>query len=209
MFESSTHPPKAWEKVENPTLGELLTRDRYFIVSHLLGEDSEGEPLRGHLNTDLVPVITFHSPTFEATVRPLGPIGDEIYFPAERHLRDFLPSEPGEYGLDESGIHPVGHWSRASRWCGLGLHRYVRVGGFRFKVKQCSDCLKLKIGWSPLAGTFAPSELWDQVEMDERFVRDYERKFPLPRGRWISIPITPTVRREGGSAVYDFDLSNL
>src|SRR3989344_5520869 len=158
--------------IQDLTLGEASEEDRYLAFPRLVGEDAQGGPLRSWMNYDLAPVLTFISPAFQATVRLVGPIGSGVFFPEERKVNEFLPEEPGEYWMDETGVHPVGFWpNRGGRirrfFCGIGLHRKKRVESYDFKVRQCPHCLKVKIGWGLLTIVYAPQEIWDVTVMLE------------------------------------------
>ena len=199
MFERSKYPPESGETIQDLTLGEV-----YLALPRLMGEDVQGEPLRSWMDYDLAPVLTFTSPTFQATVRLVGPIGNGVFFPEERKINEFLPEEPGEYWMDETGVHPVGFWPNRGGhirrfFCRIGFHRRKRLEGYvfkdtEFKVKQCPYCLKAKIGWGLLSVTYAPQEVWDAMVMYERFVRNYDRKFPLPGEPVVIVLVGDCVR---------------
>ncbi|MDP3991825.1 MAG: hypothetical protein Q8P66_02945 [Candidatus Colwellbacteria bacterium] len=166
------------------------------------------------MNYDLAPVLTFIGPTFQATVRLVGPIGNGVFFPEERKINEFLPEEPGEYWMDETGVHPVGFWpNRGGRirqfFCGIGLHRKERLESYEFKVRQCPCCLKVKIGWGLLTGVYDPQDVWDVQVTYERFVRGYDRRFPLPRGPVVVVSLGGCLQYGPGRRSVPIDLSDL
>ena len=180
------------EEEKDLTLGEAWKSDRRGGFYHLLGIDPHGHYVRAYVHFDLVPVLHYRYGEALATVRPVGPVGGEIFFPNDQKLIDLSPAEPGEYYLDQDGIHPVGWWpSRGGPirrlFCKLRLHRRPRLEGYERKVRQCPHCLQVKI-----SGTIWGSkdqDAWAAIEAYEQSARGYDGKLPLPRGPVYFLPI--------------------
>lgn len=189
--------------VEDPLLKDI--KSGAFVASFLLSKNWHGGRLYGHLDFDLAPVMRFTSDNFQATVRCAGPIGQPVDFPGDRHMSEFIPEAAGEYYLLDGEVRAAGDWpGRGGKLrqllCRAHLHLMTVVGTSLFKTKQCPHCLKVKMGWVP---GFGPQEFWDQVEMSQRFVMAYDRKFPLPGNGWQSFDLAGNISPDRRSISFE------
>lgn len=183
--------------IEDITLGEIKLGG--FVPNYLLSRDWNGKRLGCRVDRDLAPVITYFADGFNASVRFTGALGCPVYWPAEMRLSEFVPPDSGEYFYSPSGLHRVGEWpgcgGRIRRMlCRAHLHRKVVVARTVWKVKQCPHCLAVRQG---IVYGVGPSEWANQVEMTQRWVNEYDHKFPLPGNGWIEYDIEGSVSPDG------------
>ena len=194
---------EANQPIEDLTLGEI--KQGVFVRDYLLSRDWRGKRLICRVDTDLAPVITYSADGFQATVRFTGDIGCQVYCPTDKRLSELMPNEPGDYFYSSDGLHRVGEWrDRGGRirraLCRLRLHHKVIVTRTVWKIKQCPHCLAVHQG---MVYGFGPSEWAGQVEMTQRWVDSYDRKFPLPGNGWVSYSLDGAVSEDRRSISFD------
>jgi hypothetical protein len=189
--------------IEDITLGELKLG--VFVRDYLLSRDWNGKRLGYREDWDLAPVITYFADGFNASVRFTGEIGCQVYWPEDKRLSEFVPPESGEYFYSPSGLHRAGEWpDRGGRirrtLCRMHLHHKVVASRAVWKVKQCPHCLAVHQG---IVYGYGPSEWVGQVEMTQRWVDEYDHKFPLPGNGWVAYNIDGSVSPDGRSVSFE------
>lgn len=189
--------------IEDITLAELKLG--VFVRDYLISRSWNGKRLDCRVDRDLSPVITYFADGFDASVRFTGEIGCQIYWPNDKRLSEFVPPKSGEYFYSPSGLHRVGEWpgcgGRIRRaFCRMHLHHKVVVTRAAWKVKQCPRCLAVHQG---TVYGYGPSEWVSQVEMTQRWVDEYDHKFPLPGNGWVQHSIDDSVSPDGRSVSFE------